>query len=969
MQVSSYYIAASVAELKALAQRPSVVQLLDGIYIWTPGSTRTGNDVTVIEPTTPTPAGRYILSLYGPPGAPPGHAYALFANEAPYITSGPVVSPTLWPIKNITEHPTNNTFVLTFQTQPIVPSTGLPPTSLQIRVDAGMSMVTYGAHPLSLRVAQPILPTASPYEFEVPGVPYEDSVFLGGHCYASGVALIDGAPLLNELGEYCRSTGLPSVVVIPPGLIYAQTEVIRAPEGCNYGGAGKYLSGFVLADRADQPGANLSLVSLAHLFETGAGSDPATYYRVAADTVIHDLTFYGNRGFQIWRRGTHCVAVGGTESATEKRNNLKLLRLAIIGSAGYGLAWSGDSPHIDYIGEDIDVWFCDGDGSDLKNRVNGNARGKYRGWDVRYWAMGSVGTALEPVVTLPINCITTTSGSADFVVTARYAYLTEARPGSICTLSNAPTFNGIDLNDNFKCIGVSGNTVILRGTTTASASSTGGGSGILADMPHFDPGDAAIDTRCPYVSVTDCYVEGFWLNAKSGVRQRGGTTSGANGEGSTYAVFDNIRGKDITPAWVAETQIGELGSLISLEGTGATVSNCKFIGTGSSSLLRADASSLDATISNCVSEGAARGYLLQGENIVVQGGVVRDWTDWGIRVHGAIFSVTRDLPDDPFLCKTLGAAVVIVSDPGHPLITGDDVAFVAPQSAYGVVIEGSNIRDYSVTVINANSYEITAAGAATNITDAFGGDDVDARYPPLDHVAQNIQIRDVTFHQTTPSTTAIPFALGLDTAGGRGQASNIVVTDCHVQDATGRVVDYAEDVVWGPGNTGDLSAYNPDEGYSEVWEEVPGGLVVVSENAAYLDFTQITKPLVRVEVEGAQHLASSNVSILVSPDKCVTLRNVNGDYQRVGSGAGTSTMIIVATVAAATPYGASTEATNFTRVVKTFFTIKGGAVESTSGLVGYPGFTTSSEVLNGIRINCASSVFTAGTFRVMQKDG
>ena len=58
MQVSSYYIAASVAELKALAQRPSVVQLLDGIYIWTPGSTRTGNDVTVIEPTTPTPAGR-----------------------------------------------------------------------------------------------------------------------------------------------------------------------------------------------------------------------------------------------------------------------------------------------------------------------------------------------------------------------------------------------------------------------------------------------------------------------------------------------------------------------------------------------------------------------------------------------------------------------------------------------------------------------------------------------------------------------------------------------------------------------------------------------------------------------------------------------------------------------------------------------------------------------------------------------
>jgi len=65
VSVNSYYTVSTVAELKALAGRPSVVQVLagNGVYNWTEGNTTTGDDVTVIEPTAPTPAGRYILSV------------------------------------------------------------------------------------------------------------------------------------------------------------------------------------------------------------------------------------------------------------------------------------------------------------------------------------------------------------------------------------------------------------------------------------------------------------------------------------------------------------------------------------------------------------------------------------------------------------------------------------------------------------------------------------------------------------------------------------------------------------------------------------------------------------------------------------------------------------------------------------------------------------------------------------------
>jgi hypothetical protein len=65
ISANTYYTASTIAEIKGLTTRPSVIQSLEGngVYNWTAGSTLDGDDVTVIEPTSPTPAGRYILEV------------------------------------------------------------------------------------------------------------------------------------------------------------------------------------------------------------------------------------------------------------------------------------------------------------------------------------------------------------------------------------------------------------------------------------------------------------------------------------------------------------------------------------------------------------------------------------------------------------------------------------------------------------------------------------------------------------------------------------------------------------------------------------------------------------------------------------------------------------------------------------------------------------------------------------------
>lgn len=870
-----------------------------------------------------------------------------FVKNGPVLVSEPIVSPQFWEIIEVYQTPGDTTISIRLLGEPG------PIESLVVRIDAGMDLTSNRAHPADRVAAQPVSPGPDDSTFILEGSEYRDSIFMRGRAHVPGTEF-DGSEAFNDLIERAAEYG-PHLIVPPKGVIYIKNEPIILRSGTMIIGDGPRSTQFVLADHSEQPQPN------------GFSRVIATAENAYGGNILKGFSVYGNRPHSVYKSGRHAISMGAVSDTIG--TTYLIDDLEIIGSAGYGLKMSSDNGFIrDATVRNSKIIFCDSDGTDCKDRKQKNNRITYEKLKVFYWAMASYGTHLEPDVALPTNPITTVAGADTFRIPRR-EYLPNTSVGDYVSFSSGVTYNSILLNGPFLCVGLEANAIILKAPNAASASGTGGGSGLVVNAPWYSQGDVAIDVRCANGLVDTCYAEGQ-LYGRNGIRQRGGSVSGPNGLGAISMLAIDCKVVDKSPAILATLGQVFAATAFSFDGLDGMLLNPVFEGNGIGSGFKNTSAAKGTVVKGGVFRNCQYGFDLRGENGLFEDTEIYNASVAGALVEGGLYGESKPLIENPFTPVAIGSNQVLVADPGHTLLTGQSVAFISVVNTNnGIFIERSNLGSYNISNPTADGYTITAIGSATN-TDPFGGEKVDVRYPGFPHVASNNTLKGLKTKQSGTNRSA-PVILGLNNAGSRtGSADKTIIMDCVDVGSQGRILDYGSNTVWGPGNVNVRN--RPIEipaAYDGEWRMIEEIGIDPAYPVTYLDFNDVDFEHLRLEFFNVQHNSgnSQNFVLYVSTNKAIGVKNSAGDYRRNGAAAGTSAMVLVGAIAANTPIAGAVEIYNFNQKAFTYFDILCGQENGTTGLGSMLGSTTAAEVHTGFRLTPGGGSLVSGTIRLYQR--
>lgn len=847
-----------------------------------------------------------------------------------------------------------STFMVRTEWQPKI-----TPASVVIRIE-GWDLTTNWAHPLDRASALPwsLRPKTHEqfYWFEVLGSVYKPAMFLEGHMYVPGT-LIEGSTGWNAAMDYVRANG-PCHLWAPAGIAYLSDDFVRLAEGVHIHGISRRMTGWALADRADQP-TQLNAVLASGVIPSGGG---AAVRGQISETIIEDMGSWGNRAWQVFNAGQHAWRIGN-ETERQTPNSYKVIRCMNAGSAGYGVKLSGDGSwktKIEF--EDFEGRGSDGDGLDMKNALNLNDKIAITNAKMYYWALGAWGTHLEPDNPMIVDPIKTTNGSNIIQLPRLRATPTttglerNARGDMVTFVSGPATFNNMPiLGASYRFVGYSNDAypnqkILLQwsGAEVANADSAGGGgAGVVINAPAYDPGDVALDGRGHNIIYDRCYAENY-IALHPGFRGRGGDPAigaSSNGEGAVGIRMLDCKVKDTTPAWIAALNdvtalagaVGDSNAGFAIEGLDASVVNPQMEGAGCACLIRANSGSKNVTITNPRASNVRTGFLCEGEGISVDGGVLNDVAYAGGLVHGGVQSQREQMTANPITPDAIGSQVCNILDVGHPLQTGNGIGFigVTNSTSNGLLIQRSNLKTYSITYIDADHYSVIADLVAPNTgatnLDPFGGDGLEIRYTGLAHTARNVEFRGLRLTHSNPANTAHPFVFGMDRSQAintLGQITGTIVHDCSMTGLNGRVLDYDQTSDW----VGNVGLYNTPIDHPSVWTLVEDvALPQPQPSTARLDLFHLDHPEVRVELLDivTNAAGTAQVPIQVSANANVYVRLNAGEYVQTGDNTSLNTAAFQ--LPAAVPpaiNSAYVKFTSFNRKQRTYYDKGGGSGSS-----------------------------------------
>jgi len=655
--------------------------------------------------------------------------------------------------------------------------------TLRVRIDAGLHGITRRAHPAEGDWSS--ITVLNTHEFILDGSTWvSGSVFEGGHCFIAGLA-IDSVPELNRLALFLHDNG-GGFFLLPPGGMYVKSAPFRMPGNTLIRGAGGANTFFFMSDRADQP------VQVNGVLDTGTVFAGNVHH-----LILQDFAIYGNRGKQVYNAGQHAINIGGNVDI-DTPIQVTLQRIWLFGSAGYGMSMGGENNKSRCTVSDCRFIFSDNDCMDFKNRLDGNKNIIINNYEAAWWAMANQGTDLKPVITIPTDGISTTSGLTEIKILRTVS--PNSAPMEIATIMGAVPFAGVDPNGSWRIVRREGLFMILETGQTASATTTGGGASMTMHAPHISRGDVLLDLRGSGMYVNNVYAYGE-VFGRNGLRQRGGLAGDPNGEGGTGCIINNYTLIDLTPdSPTAGAASGLCQGGLALLGVDAKVSNIDIDTNGIG--ITAGATCKGAKVANFDLRNCRLGIQGRGEQCKFVNGDITDPKERGVEVYGEIIAVAQQLGDNPFT-STLGSDIVEVFAFQHGQVTGQEVQFAGAVSDNGIDIHRLNDNlPYTITVTSDDTFTIDTDTVAT-ASGSFGMFSVNAYFGSAAHTATNLVFVNVGVRHTI-ANTAIGWSIGQKEGPVNGRASDIKILGCSDDDSTTPYVDFGTNTVWGSANTGGL---------------------------------------------------------------------------------------------------------------------------------------------------------------------
>lgn len=374
-----------------------------------------------------------------------------------------------------------------------------------------------------------------------------NSIFLHGMAYTG--SLIDARPAITELQNLATARG-GGVIELPAGVIAFLTK-----EG---GNTGLTLQPFVVMAGREKDTTTIFY---------GDGYNAFGMQSIGtSDITLRDFTVMGNRQYQ-GPAGYHILRFGSTDPENVTRN-VRILGLAILGAAGYGIGWQSDGAYQDCLIDDLTINECDSDGMDFKDRAFADKNNTLSNVWVYNFGLYKIGVDYDPVA-LASNPFTTTSGLS-VVTVANIGH--EYQVGMTATFAGAATFNGVNPNTTGTILSVATDTYTIDLGQIASGSSSGGGSACEEYVAQFSSGDAGLDFRGVMWNANNIHVEGD-IQSRTGVRARLGDISTDNGFGPHRSNISNVT--VLNTGNIANSQGVYLGCL-DANYFGVTVKGCSF---------------------------------------------------------------------------------------------------------------------------------------------------------------------------------------------------------------------------------------------------------------------------------------------------------------------------------------------------------------------------------------------------------
>lgn len=552
----------------------------------------------------------------------------------------------------------------------------------------------------------------------------------------------------------------------------------------------------------------------------------------------------------------------------------------------------------------------------------------------------------------------------------------DAYTGRTITISGATTGDGVNPNGSWHMVDVDSTHLYFdTGQTPSVGGVEIGGTDALWVVPHINAGDAAIDLRGNNHVVHNWYGENE-LVSLSGLRSRAGIEE-VTVAGGAYASMTVIRFKDTSASWIAETDVGGDGSLVSFDNPRIHVHDVVFNGTGCNIVIGGSVSAQNCRASKVTAHQCYMGILSRGENCHYSDMEFIDPTACGVENWGFQAQLAIRMGPNPCTNPTIGSAVTRMHCPAHGQVgTIDIIRFLGPSldTSNGVIIRSYNTDPpYSATVIDADTVEITAAGAAISDSVAWGGDESETpnvaailldEHDAIGNIFDNIVIRC-----TDDDNSVIGFANGYTLATGlKGRATDARIRRCGTVDVETPLVDYGTNLVvencWGG-----LEQYNrlvttrlqAPVLDTDTWTLLDSKSFTAG--SSLVEFTHIYARDIFFAMDSASHANSvgANIGMLVSSDNGVTWLDDLGDYLCIGEALGTGSVVLSGSMANSVAASAHVLAINFGVNQKTRFAIQGGHDGVAAGQVTQDRVTTAAAVHNAIRI-ITTGGFDAGTF-------
>lgn len=916
-------------------------------------------------------------------------AVAFGADGETYVTA-PIVTPGAYTIRDIIQTPSGTTCSVILN---MAPATSLAGQTAKVRIDLGIQATTRGAHEAD--GSWVLAAGADSATYELLGTSYDTytgnspdlatagSVFVAGRLHVG--ADVDASVELNWMYAWALQHG-PAEIRYPRGGMGIINEALIWPGNAKkYGGGGKNTF-FYVCDVQDQPGytdylaGDTSAIFYQPITSGVANTDPLGNI---AELYCDGFTIYGNRVHQIYATGMHTVRLGDGLNSSQGVS-VHWNDVHVFGSPGYGTQLGGHD--FKYQGRFTNCTWqgSDSDNFDTKNRLNENDDMLWRDCRWGWHALGDQGTNLKPLITLTSNKFTTVGAGLSTVQVAR-SIDKNTLVGEVWTVKLAGMLDGINLNASPRITAVDSTHITLDYTPQVATAGgvTGGSAGATVFSPHISVGDCHVDCRGRRYRVLGAISDAEYF-ARTGFRQRGGSSSDPNGEGGTDLIFRDLTGVDQTAGWVVDTNAEGRG-FVSVLGKGASISGIQFTSMATANGIAIGYPAERYRISDFQITGGAIGIQCRGNYGRFVNGVLRNQINKGIEVYGKTVTGGVDLPSNPFTPHALGSGRVDVYAPSHGTVSSAGFSNIT-QGANSLTIDPSNVTTYPLTTDDADHYHFTATGSNTDATlSAFGGDGVQAVYSSnTPNTAYNNVFIGVSTRQDD-SNTAVGWSIGKSDGNPNGRAQGTRIMACEDYNSATPYEDAGSNTDWAGLNAAYDSSNTliasglPNNG---VFDTVTAsGLVsasyglVGSGNTATgvydfavdgasssIEFHGLsTQGEIAIAAFGLTHGdgSSRNWQVQVSQDNA-TWKNTNGDYARAGVSAGTNAIVFCGSVAAATPASGLVQIFLFKSALRHPVRINGGADNASTGAQSQGGYVTAAAALQAVRIVNSGGVNTTG---------